>query len=285
VQASGGSTVRLDGLWITGGNADGAAEADQQGAGIHSTAPLKLVRCRITRNMAGRGAGVFTAAVTLPASSFVNCAFAENVATGAGGALYSETLIVNLANCLFSGNTAVEPGGAVRVEQGRMDLHLCTFYANASDAPAGGGAFAGPRVMRLFNCIAWGNRAAGAEDQAAQLAGGNLTVEHCCVQGWDDSLGGPGNHGKPPLFVDPLGPDGLPGTLDDDLRLGPQSPCVDAGDNARLPNDVVDLDGDGNQAEPLPLDLDMRRRRADDPTAPDTGAGQPPVVDMGAYER
>ena len=59
-----------------------------------------------------------------------------------------------------------------------------------------------------------------------------------------------------PLFVDPLGPDGLPGTPDDDFRLFADSPCVDAGSNAFVPEDlatdlaggarIVDGDGDGS---------------------------------------
>ena len=85
--------------------------------------------------------------------------------------------------------------------------------------------------------------------------------------------------------VDPLGPDGQVGTLDDDLRLAAGSPCVDAGDNARVPADWLDLDGDGDTSEPLPLDLDGAARFQDDPGAPDVGAGTPPLVDMGALER
>jgi len=62
-----------------------------------------------------------------------------------------------------------------------------------------------------------------------------------------------------PLFVDPLGPDGVAGTLDDDLRLSPGSPLINAGD----PGFVV---------EPGATDI----------------AGNPRLqgcrVDMGAYE-
>jgi hypothetical protein len=54
------------------------------------------------------------------------------------------------------------------------------------------------------------------------------------------------------------------------LRAG--SPCVDAGDNGLTPAAAL-------------LDLDGRPRVVDDPLTPDTGAGGPPVIDMGAYER
>ena len=83
--------------------------------------------------------------------------------------------------------------------------------------------------------------------------------------------------GVDPLFVrnPSRGPDGVWGTADDDygdLRLQPGSPAIDAGDNALLPADEFDLDGDGDVTEVLPVDL----------------AGGPrvlgPRVDIGAYE-
>ncbi|MHC4966937.1 MAG: GC-type dockerin domain-anchored protein, partial [Planctomycetota bacterium] len=50
-----------------------------------------------------------------------------------------------------------------------------------------------------------------------------------------------------------------------------------------------DLDSDGNTTEPCPRDLDDRPRLVDDPQADDCRqapgqCGDPPVVDMGAYE-
>jgi len=88
---------------------------------------------------------------------------------------------------------------------------------------------------------------------------------------------GEGNLDADPLFVRNPSPgdDGTWGTADDDygdLRLRANSPAVNAGNNALLPADAADLDGDGDTAELLPLDL----------------AGNPRViglaVDMGAYE-
>jgi hypothetical protein len=122
---------------------------------------------------------------------------------------------------------------------------------------------------------------------AAQLGaspGASLRVFYSCIQGltsWPND----GNTGQDPLMVDPFGPDGVAGTDDDDLRLGPGSPAVDAGSNYLLPADDGDLDGDGNRLEPLPLDLGGERRKLDDPAVTDSGAGTSPVVDMGAHER
>ncbi|MHC4080253.1 MAG: right-handed parallel beta-helix repeat-containing protein [Planctomycetota bacterium] len=57
----------------------------------------------------------------------------------------------------------------------------------------------------------------------------------------------------------------------DDLRLIPGSPCVDAADNTAVP-------------EMLTTDLDGNPRFLDVPETPDSGNGDPPIVDMGAFE-
>ena len=57
---------------------------------------------------------------------------------------------------------------------------------------------------------------------------------------------GPGvrNIDLDPLFADLLGPDGLAGTEDDDMRLTSGSPCIDAGDPGFVPAPGErDLDG------------------------------------------
>ena len=46
-----------------------------------------------------------------------------------------------------------------------------------------------------------------------------------------------------PLFVDPVGPDRLIGTFDDNLGLRWNSPCVDAGGSSALSSPDLDLDG------------------------------------------
>ena len=90
-----------------------------------------------------------------------------------------------------------------------------------------------------------------------------------------------------PMFVDGDGPDGVYGTADDDFRLLPGSPCIDAGDNAGVPLDRADVDGDGDVDEATPLDFAGSERFIDDPDAPDTGvpgAGHSNIVDIGAHE-
>jgi hypothetical protein len=142
----------------------------------------------------------------------------------------------------------------------------------------------------VANCILWGNADAGGMDESAQIHvdSGAPVVTYSLIQGlvlggdFDDGT----NIGDDPLFLDELGPDGTPGTGDEDLRLGIASPAIDAADNTAVPPDAGDLDGDGDTTEPIPFDLDGNPRFVDDPGVDDTGNpdGINPIVDMGAYE-
>ncbi|MDY7110589.1 MAG: hypothetical protein SYC29_18305, partial [Planctomycetota bacterium] len=103
---------------------------------------------------------------------------------------------------------------------------------------------------------------------------GEVSVSYSNVFGGWDGPGG-ANLDADPMFTDPGA-----GEYD----LAPGSPCIDAADNAALPPDELDLDDDGDTDEPIPLDLAGEARVIDDPDTEDTGHGEPPIVDMGAYE-
>ena len=90
------------------------------------------------------------------------------------------------------------------------------------------------------------------------------------MQAWNGSLPGAGSFAADPRFADPDGPDNLPGTPDDDLRLLPGSPALDRANAAAIAST---------------RDLDGRPRFRDDPDAPDLGLGSPPFADLGCYER
>jgi hypothetical protein len=98
------------------------------------------------------------------------------------------------------------------------------------------------------------------------------------------TLGGIGNFGDDPLFVDAIGPDGLAGTGDEDLHLAPGSPCIDRGQNWRVAFDRPDIDNDGNTNERIPFDLDWEGRFFNDPNTPDNACDEAAPVDLGAYE-
>jgi len=185
---------------------------------------------------------------------------------------------VVMVNCVVAGSQAAQ-GAAFSNSESTLTLANCTIADNTA---AGGlgvlDVFTGSvtKAVAFRNCIVWGNAGAGggADEQQIDTVDGAVTVDHSCIGGWTGSLGGPGNTGQDPRL--------LPG--DSLYRLEADSPCIDAGDNALLPIDWNDMDGDGNTSEATPLDFAGHPRRVDDPYVVDTGAGGAPVVDMGAHE-
>ena len=228
--------------------------------------------------------------------SFINVKFLNNRGYN-GGAMSVDTishfdgeLNLKLINCVFDGNHARTKGGAFYLvdADAEIDLINCTFTKN--EATTGGaiynqnpGFFVMPDGMRqrFSNCIFWDNVATNYPTIHTEAGGGSnsVTFTSCDIQNalsdgtWDTTLGmdGGGNMDVDPLFVDALGPDGIYGNVDDDVRLRLDSPLIDAGDNDLVPTNIIE-------------DLAQNERFFDLVYRTDTGAGTAPIVDLGAYE-
>ncbi len=229
-----------------------------------------FVGCIIQSNDGDVGGGLFVrdAEVALLSSKLLG-----NIAQTWGGGIYTAFSNIEIINCSLSGNLA-DNGGAMYNFQTSPVLTNSTLSANNASQD-GGGVFnqleAHPFIT---NCVLWGNTDSGPTDESAQVFNLFMSepiVNFSCIQGLTGDLGGTGNTGDDPLFVDPDGKDDIPGTEDDDLHLLSGSPCIDAADNTAVPKGI-DTDLDGNP------------RFVDDPATKDTGNGDPPIVDMGAYE-
>ncbi len=134
-------------------------------------------------------------------------------------------------------------------------------------------------VGTLKNSIVWNNTSGGAVTRDGQLtatgSGSSRAADYSIVDQWDNTIPGTGSLGLDPMFVDPSG---------FDYSLQPGSPAIDMGDNASVPADWMDLDGDGDIVEPIAIDYAGLDRFFDDPDTTDTGPSGAPVVDAGAYE-
>ncbi len=285
-------TALIDGLTITAGNgSSGGAFVANSGAGMVNQIGSPTVKnCTFTGNRAfNSGGGMLNFDFSFPA--VINCIFIGNRTDGNGGGMNNHTNSApTLVNCMFTGNSAtslVGGGGIYNVNSSSALVINCTLSGNSAPNGIGGGmAIVINSIATVKNSILWGNTDSGPIDESSQIAAdlGTVVVNYSCIQGLTGNLGGTGNIGLDPMFADPDGADDVVGTEDDDLRLQVGSPCIDAANNAAVPSDTFDLDGDGNTAEPIPIDLDGNARFLDDPNVVDTGLGTPPIVDMGAFE-
>lgn len=238
---------------------------------VEAGAP-RFIDCDFYENSAVAGGAV---SVFISRPQFTNCTLSGNTAFRGGG-VFARLSDPILFNCLLSGNTAWFGGGLYNSAAFSM-LTNCTITGNIGERSGGGVYNVGASAPTLANCIVWHNTDSDGAGQSAQFFNDDSfgvnapAIDYSSIQGWTGALGGIGNIGDDPLFVDADGPDGIPGTGDDDLRLMPGSPCIDAGDNGAVPESVT-------------TDLDGHPRFSGDPMTPDTGSGRPPIVDMGAYE-
>ena len=230
------------------------------------------VRCKFVNNMGGAGGAVFNGGYT---SLLEQCTFVSNSGFS-GGAILSfgqlevirSTFIANetfssggaiaagsisLLSCVFIGNSAGGNGGAIRISSPNPGAQIinCTIVHNESANFAGGLWLDDVNIIHtnfLTNSIVWGNTDMTGDGEGAQVSldkEDGLEINYSCIQGWTGNLGGFGNIGDDPLFVDPAGPDGIPGTLDDDLHLADGSPCVNRADfYAGFEVGFVDIDGE-----------------------------------------
>lgn len=283
------SSASLDGFIITGG---WPIPDFVSGGGMYAVySNPTLANIIFSGNQATFGGGMYNS----HSSPFLsNVTFSSNQATDGGG-MYNENSQPLLTNVTFLGNRA-DSGGGMYNWDSFSTLTNVAFINN--EARAGGGGLynfmSNPVLInntfslnqasngsgmfnfwnshpRLQNTIMWG-------DSGMQVFNDNITVPdspsipvftYSLVQGcypdevWSTDCGTDGGNNLPdavPLFVDTDG---------GDLRLLPYSPAIDAGNNYSVT---------------VTTDLAGGPRFVDITTAPDTGLGIPPLVDLGAYE-
>ncbi len=272
--SSEGPDAVLEGFTLTGGGNGGSVFI-----GNSITSPT-IRNCRFVGNhnqSSGGAINIFNGGTPTITDSL----FLDNSADGFGGAITINGG-ATIRRCRFIGNSADNGGGAIRTV-GNATIDNCLFTGN--DAPQGG-AIQNFGITTIANCTIVGNTASigGGIDDGSGFPGtivnsiirdnvpeqidlGLASITYCNVE---QAVPGDGNIDADPMFVDADGADDVPGTEDDDLRLLAGSPSIDAGNTIGIDACALDLDGSG--------------RRIDDPATPDTGIGETPPVDMGAYE-
>jgi len=120
----------------------------------------------------------------------------------------------------------------------------CTLVGNRATSQYGGLYLTTNGAVR--NSIFWQNQR-GVDpnismDEPAQISYSGL-YNYNIVQGWTGTHQGTGNFDADPMFIDPVGFDGLPNTGDENFRLDAGSPAINAGDPDPTGLSYADLDG------------------------------------------
>ena len=195
------------------------------------------------------GGGIFS---ELP-SYVESCCIRNNYLSASGiGAAGSEGAGVYrcvLANSVILNNEARAYNGDYQSGSGGASsstLYNCVVLGNSS-SPIGGSpsnvdVVGGVRNCQICNSIICQNGGGDEIDRS--------TIRHSLI--WNDSVSDDTDideislslFDQDPLFVDADGEDDVLGTEDDDLRLMPESPCIDAGNNEYV---ITPADLDNNE--------------------------------------
>jgi len=154
----------------------------------------------------GGGSGTVVTATSVDSSATLDGFTITGGFSTYGGGMYNNGSSPMVTNCTFSGNSADYGGG----------------MENSSSSPT------------VTNSILWGD----SPDEIYNSAVSSPSVTYSDIQG---GYTGTGNINADPLFVDPDGPDNIPGNEDDDYHLTAGSPCIDTGTSSGAPD--TDLEG------------------------------------------
>lgn len=221
-------------------------------------------------------------------SRILRSAFFENRAHRGGAIMENWSQSFEVTGCVFSTNEAYDYGGAIRIfDPHAAFVNNCTIVTNSAGDGGGGVAvsasdYNASTVIDVANTIIFGNTSDGVPSQVLLQTQESLPprIWQSDIEGsggseaWDTSLGedGGGNIDADPLFVAPD---------EDNYRLSPDSPCIDAGDNdaasgietdidgtERIVNDVVDMGAYEYAPEAVKVTIDVRPKNPSDPVNP-----------------
>jgi CSLREA domain-containing protein len=265
-------------LLITGGSIVG-----NSGDGIAIIAPANLKGVAITDN--GPGGGVFISGNGSNVTNIVSCLIANNTNSsnggfGGGGIVDHNFGTTNVVNSTISGNTTAGLGGGIWKQGATLNLSNVTVTNNRG-AQAGGISVGASVVLK--NTIVAGNfRGPSPSSTPDDIQSQVSSSSSFNVIGACDTCGlSNGVNNNQVGVLDPglglLANNGGP-TRTHALLAG--SPALDAGSNANLPPDTLDLNNNNNLTEPIPFDQrGVRFKRVVDGNADGIA-----TVDIGALE-
>lgn len=261
-------TAILDGVTITGGNANGTNKygggmynvksspylsnveivgnfADSSGAGLYNSnmsSPI-LINTKIQNNSSNvGGGGVYNRQDSSPV--FIQAIISGNSANQGAGIYNGVRSTATIINGLLTGNRATEGGGALFSNTGGFTLINTTISGNLAKKDSGGIYITGTNKnvasLQLSNSIVVGNEAGVGNDIGDLIIGDNMEtviIENSII----------GEVNPSTLFVAPVAANKAP-TIGGDYRLKAGAPAIDYGKMDFFTSAVSDInmDLDGN---------------------------------------
>ena len=235
-----GTNVTMTNCSFTGNMAYGSFGGGSVMA-VNST--LTLSGCRSTGNFSSVGGEMSLIGENV---TMTNCSFINGGAYQDAGGFWIEGSTAVLTNCVISGHRCNFYGGAIYNRSSNVSLTNCTLFDNFVNLNYGPynqtAVFSidGTSTTTLDNCIVWGN--GNFSNSTAPVINNSIFQG-----GWSGA--GSNNVNSNPLYAsttNPIGPDGIPGTSDDGLRLLYSSPAINAGNNA-LNGNTADVTGNARR--------------------------------------
>jgi predicted outer membrane repeat protein len=170
-------TAILDGLTITGGNANGGLLPDKNGGGMYNSIGRPTVtNCIFKENRARYGGAVSNYGSSGPILN--NCKFIDNSANFLGGAIRNYQSVPQLTNCIFIRNSA-DLGGAVYDKYSSSIFTNCVFSDNSAGREGGGINADTASNSTLTNCTFIGNWSSLGGGMVGSYDRTNITLTKC----------------------------------------------------------------------------------------------------------
>src|SRR5688572_8957585 len=255
----GGGIYNSGSLTVMNSNFLGSS-ADSSGGGIYNIGTLDVIQSTVSSNSAAYGGGINNSGGTL---TVTDSSFTGNTSSWTGGGItnFLDNARATVVGSTFYGNSAVYSGGGIISESGAFEVINSTFSGNA--AQEGGGAHNFEAVLTVKNSTFSGNKASNGGGIYNDTWGGTINlfnsilannvkldnsgVVNDCYSGVGGmgsninniiELNASGNNacGVPFINTDPnLGLLTNNGGFTQTMALLPDSPALDAGDNAYCP--------------------------------------------------
>ena len=150
---SGGGDLTLRNITLTGG------DYQSDGGAVYNLGKLTLQNCLIKDNTAtGANGGAIFSHSSAISTTIDRCAFINNSASWAGGAIQSSATLT-ISNSTFVGNQG-NAGGAISIGGGQVTLEHLTIWSNTATISSNGSAIKmSSATVNIFNSII-GNSAA-----------------------------------------------------------------------------------------------------------------------------